>query len=351
MIVTDITGRIQMVNDAFCNMFGYSREEIIGNRTTFLRSEYSTPDFYKEMWNSLGSKGEWRGEIVNRRKDGTEVICFLTISPIYSNAGEKLGYLGVEIDLTERKRMEDQLLMGEKLSAIGEAVATLAHEIRNPLNGIRMNLYMLEQARKDQAEWTDDDTESLELISKETERLQAMVTSVLSYARSVEISFERVLVSELMSDIMGLLHYDAEGLGVALEVAIDEDPMTVRCDADLIKQVLLNLVRNAIEAAAIGTHKKVLLSARHDEGERWSSISSTGRVVVFEVFDTGGGITSDNQEKLFKPFFSTKSTGLGLGLASSAKIVRQHHGLLEVYSPCPNAQGIYNTQFVVALPA
>lgn len=340
-----------MINDAFCAMFGYSRDEVLGNRTSLLRSQYSTPEFYTEMWKSLNAKGEWRGEIINRRKDGQEIVCLLTISSIFSNTGEKLGYLGVEIDLTERKRMEDQLILGEKLASIGEAVATLAHEIRNPLNGIRMNIYMLERARKEHQEWSADDEESLELISKETERLQSMVASVLSYARSVETTFERVQLEGLLNDINGLMHYDAEGMGVTIEIQLPTSETTVRCDRDMIKQVLLNLVRNAIEAAASSKEKKVLVRAVIEEKEHWESISSSHKVVLLEVFDTGSGISDEYQANLFKPFYSTKSSGLGLGLASSAKIVRQHHGLLEVYSPCKDLKEIYHTQFIVALPA
>src|SRR5690349_477065 len=96
MLVTDNEGKIILVNDAFCRLFGYSRQEIIGERTTFLKSSYSTPAFYREMWDSLRTSGEWKGEIVNRKKNGEEITCFLTITPVLSDTGEKLGYLGVE---------------------------------------------------------------------------------------------------------------------------------------------------------------------------------------------------------------------------------------------------------------
>ena len=133
MLLTDPNGTIQMVNDAFVRMFGFPLEDVIGQRSSFLRSKYSTQEFYEAMWKSLREHGEWKGEIVNRTKHGKEKTCFLTITPIFSEAGERLGYLGVEIDLTERKRMESQIVQGEKLAAIGETVATLVHEIRNPL--------------------------------------------------------------------------------------------------------------------------------------------------------------------------------------------------------------------------
>jgi len=357
MLLTDPKGIIRMVNDAFISMFGYSRDEVIGQRTGFLRSEYSTQEFYEVMWKSLREQGEWKGEIINRTKHGAEKTCFLTITSIFSETAERIGYLGVEIDLTERKRLESQLIQGEKLAAIGESVATLVHEIRNPLNGIAMNIYMLEQTARDDSNgsrdsskehWSEEERESIHLISREAKRLEVLVKNVLTYARNVDLHYERVILSDFLEELEELLIFQAEQSEVALKVRIEHDKLTGRFDPDQMKQVMLNLVQNAIEAAEQSDQRLVQVRADLREDVSWRPISSSGRVILFEVANSGQAISEEVRSRLFRPFFTTKAQGLGLGLATSAKIVRQHHGILDIRQA---EEPPFSTIFTVALPA
>ncbi len=347
MILTDPNGIIRMANNAFVRMFGFTRDEVIGQRTSFLRSLSSTQEFYDAMWKSLHQQSEWKGEIINRTKQGAEKTCFLTITSILSETGERLGYLGVEIDLTERKRLESQLIQGEKLSAIGESVATLVHEIRNPLNGIAMNIYMLEHSANTDTHWAEEERESIHLISREAKRLEGLVKNVLTYARSVELRYERVILSNFLEELEELLVFQAEQRDVKLNVLIKDDKLTGRFDPDQMKQVMLNLVQNAIEAAEQSDQRAVQVQANLREGASWRPISSSGRVILFEVANSGPGISDEVRSHLFRPFFTTKPQGLGLGLATSAKIVRQHHGILDIRKA---EQPPFTTVFTVALP-
>ncbi len=269
MLLTDPNGIIKLVNDAFVRMFGYSHEEVVGQRTGFLRSPFSTQEFYESMWKSLKEKGEWKGEIINRTKSGEDKTCFLTISPVFSETGERIGYHGVEIDLTERKRLESQIIQSEKLAAIGESVATLVHEIRNPLNGIAMNIYMLEQSADTEERWTEEERESIHLISREAKRLEALVKNVLTYARNVELHYDRVLLSDFLEELEELLIFQSEQRDVTLKVQIEHDKLTGRFDPDQMKQVMLNLVQNAIEAAEQSGERMVLVKAEQREGDAW----------------------------------------------------------------------------------
>lgn len=348
MLLTDPKGIIRMVNDAFVEMFGFSRDEIVGQRTGFLRSKYSTQEFYESMWRSLRDNSSWKGEIVNRTKSGAEKVCFLTITPIYTDKREHIGFLGVEIDLTERKRLESQIVQGEKLAAIGESVATLVHEIRNPLNGIAMNIYMLEQGATDQEHWSEEERESIHLISREAKRLEGLVKNVLTYARNVELHYERVLLSKFFEELEELLVFQAEERKVELQLRAEQDTLTGRFDPDQMKQVMLNLVQNAIDAAEQSDQKLVRVSAVSRESAAWRSISSTGKVLLLEVANSGPAISEDIRARMFRPFFTTKTQGLGLGLATSAKIVRQHHGVVDVQS---SDHAPFSTIFTVALPA
>ncbi|HET6399902.1 MAG TPA: PAS domain S-box protein [Candidatus Kapabacteria bacterium] len=352
MLITDLKGVIRMVNDAFVTMFGYPREEAVGQRTGFLRSQYSTQQFYEEMWRSLKQRNEWKGEIINRTKGGMEKTCFLTITAIKNDEGEHIGFHGVEIDLTERKRLEAQVIQGEKLAAIGESVATLVHEIRNPLNGIAMNIYMLRQAAEsgtnEDCHWSDEERESIQLIATEVRRLDGLVKNVLTYARNVELHYERVVLDTFMQEVEDLLVDRAEQSGVHLMVTHAAEGLTGRFDPDQMKQVMLNLVQNAIEAAEQSDARLVRVGTNRAEGADWQSISSSGKVLLLSVANTGAAISEETRKHLFRPFFTTKSQGLGLGLATSAKIVRQHHGIVDVQ---PANEPPYSTLFTIALPA
>jgi PAS domain S-box-containing protein len=355
IILTDLKGFILMANDAFCNMFDYPRDEVVGQRTGFLKSEYSTPDFYRQMWASLKAKGTWKGEIVNRTKFGIEKVCFLTITPITDDTGERIGYLGVEIDLTERKQLEEQMAQAERLAAVGEAMSTLAHEIRNPLNGIRMNAFLLEKGMNPGSMWNDDDLESVMLIKRETARLQELVNSVLSFSRKQDLHYERVNVADLVGEVLDLERFQAADRGVEIQIELQDQAYTIRCDANLMKQVLLNLVQNAIEEASedlSGAPKNVLIRCKERETTD-HALSVTGMVFMFEIYNTGRTLSREDQQKMFKPFFTTKVQGLGLGLATSLKIVRQHGGTILVTSPTDEQTehgGTFATRFAVVLP-
>lgn len=346
-LITDLKGVITSVNAAFVEMFGYPKEEVLGQRTSLLRSHYSTQEFYQEMWKSLNETGEWKGEIVNRTKSGEEKTCFLTITSILSPSGEKLGYFGVEIDLSERKRLEAQVIQGEKLAGIGESLATLMHEIRNPINGISMNIYMLEDAAREESHWTEEERESIQLIGKEVKRLEGLIKNALSYARKVDIHFERVLISDFLHEVRELVIHQANQKNVELRVDSESDDLSGYFDPDLMKQVMLNLIQNAIEAAAQSSLPKVRVQTSIEEAAKWRYISASAKVLLFVIENSGSRISDEISKNLFKPFFTTKEQGLGLGLATSAKIVRQHHGIIgHEHTDIPP----FTTIFTVALP-
>jgi PAS domain S-box-containing protein len=346
-LITDLNGVITSVNNAFVEMFGYTKEEVIGKRTSLLRSHYSTQEFYQEMWKSLNATGEWKGEIINRAKSGEEKPFFLTITSILSPDGDKLGYFGVEIDLSDRKRLEAQVIQGEKLASIGESLATLMHEIRNPINGISMNIYMLANASHEASHWTEEERESIQLIGKEVKRLESLIKNALSYARKVDIHFDRILLSDFFHELHELLIHQANEKNVDLHINTGTGDLTGYFDPDLMKQVMLNLVQNAIEAAAKGERKSVRVNAWADEAAKWRYLSPSAKVLLFQIENSGERISDEIKTNLFKPFFTTKEQGLGLGLATSAKIIRQHHGIIDHEH---TDEEPFTTCFTVALP-
>ena len=346
-IITDLTGVITAVNDAFVKMFGYTKSEVIGKRTSLLRSQYSTEEFYREMWRSLNATGEWKGEIVNRSKNGDEKTCLLTITSIISPEGERLGYFGVEIDLSDRKKLEEQIIQGEKLASIGESLATLMHEIRNPMNGISMNIYMLKDAAEQNAHWSEEERESIQLIDTEVKRLDSLIKNALSYARKLEIHPDRVLLGEFFHEIRELVIHQAEKNNVTLVMDGYPEDLSGYFDPNLMKQVMLNLVQNAIDAASHSDRRIVRVRVSTEEAPKWRSISATARVLLFAIENSGVRISDEVRPHLFKPFFTTKEHGLGLGLATCAKIIRQHHGII-AHEDSDDAP--FTTLFTIALP-
>jgi signal transduction histidine kinase len=153
---------------------------------------------------------------------------------------------------------------------------------------------------------------------------------------------------KFLEELEELLVFQAEERNVNLDLRVEQDDLTGRFDPDQMKQVMLNLVQNAIEAAEQSDQKVVRVSAATRESAAWRSISSTGKVLLIEVANSGPAISEDIRTRMFRPFFTTKSQGLGLGLATSAKIVRQHHGVVDVQSSNDDP---FSTIFTVALPA
>jgi signal transduction histidine kinase len=223
----------------------------------------------------------------------------------------------------------------EKLATLGTLAAGIAHEIRNPLTSLKARLYTLEKhllvvpaARKD-----------TEIISGEISRLEHIVQGVLSFARPAEPKLETIAADALLQEIQGLMSPNFESRSVQLVVQSSPE-LSVRADSGHLKQVLINLARNAAEA--IDGSGTVTLRARAARTQRGGQETEA---VIFEVSDTGKGIPPEVEKRLFDPFFSTKETGTGLGLPISARLVQKQGGTLQ-YQTRPG----HGTTFGVVLP-
>ena len=229
-------------------------------------------------------------------------------------------------EIAERQRLEKAKVQAErllerqeKLATLGTLTAGIAHEIRNPLTSLKARLYTLEKhlqavpaARKD----TD-------IISAEISRLERIVQDALSFARPADPKFERLAADTLLREVQGLMSPDLESRG--LQLVVESSPeLLIRADSGHLKQVLVNLVRNAAEAIdGKGTVTLRTRSARAPFGGRETA------AVILEVADDGKGIAPEVENRLFDPFFSTKETGTGLGLPIAARIVERHGGMLQ----------------------
>jgi signal transduction histidine kinase len=216
--------------------------------------------------------------------------------------------------LAEVKALEAGMERQQRLSALGNMAAAVAHEIRNPLNAVSMGLQRL------RAEFAPDDAEEyrrlVDLMQGEVRRLNAIVEDFLSLARPLTLKLERVAIPLLVEEVLVLAEAEARAADVGIERAIPHDLPPVEADRDRIKQVLLNLVLNAVQAMPAG-------------GVLTLAASASGGWITTAVSDTGTGIAADVLPRLFEPYVTTKAKGLGLGLAIARRIVDAHGGRID----------------------
>jgi len=233
--------------------------------------------------------------------------------------------------LTEVRRLEAEVERRERLSALGNLAAIVGHEVRNPLNAISMGLQRLRREFRPQGE-PDEYARMMELMQGEVKRLNGIVEEFLSLARPVPLKLESVRVEELLREVATLVGADAEHRRVHLSVRIPADLPEVRLDPNYLKQVLLNLVMNGLEAMP------------HGGALTLGALASRNSVTV-TVEDTGQGIAPDLLPTIFEPYVTTKTKGMGLGLAIARKIVEAHGGRIDVGSR--PGEG---TRFAITLP-
>jgi len=272
-----------------------------------------------------------RGEIDHRRfDDGRAETLGVSLSPLVDAAGQQLGRIVNFQDLSELRRMEREVVRNERLAAIGRLAAGVAHEIRNPLAAISGSVELLAQGVP-----AEDRTskELMGIVLTEVTRLDGLIAELLDFARPREPQPERVDLAASLGELARVLSHDRATLGErALELSAPE-PVFADVDPAQLRQVVWNLVRNAAQASPDGAP----VSLRVGVDGPWA---------ILEVRDRGPGIPPEHRARLFEPFFSTKSGGTGLGLATVHRIIDAHRGRVELL----DAQPPPGTSVVVRLP-
>ena len=263
-------------------------------------------------------------EIVYDKPSGSpsaSAVLSISISPIIGETGESASAGAVIIlrDLTEIKQLQEKVRRSEKLAAIGELAAGIAHEVRNPLSSIRGFAQFLMRVLKEQPR----EREYAQLMVKEVDRINTVVTNLLSFARPVHPEPEATDISLLLQHVVRLVHEDAELRRVEIKVAVPPELGPVVIDANQITQVLLNLVLNALQA--VTDEGRILLGAFQPR---------EGLLEIY-VEDNGPGIPPELRKRIFDPFFTTKEKGTGLGMAIVHMIVENHGGEIQMVSPLP----------------
>jgi len=318
LVTTNLDGRITLLNTAAQRMLGCG-DELIGK---------SVNELFLDPLPSVGSErvhGEVRFQPVNAfRKTFRVIVSTLTVP-----GRGVLGCVYTFDDLTEIRRLEREVRMQDRLAAVGRLAAAIAHEIRNPLTSIAGSVSMLSGA----AEMTDEQRQLLQIVTRESERLNNIITDFLAYSRGKQYRFDKVNLLPLLEDTLTLLEHRmvAENTGIHIERNFRVKEASVLADGDKIKQVFWNFCQNAVRAMKSGGTLTVSLE---QIGDDWQ----------INFADTGHGMTPQQTEKIFEPFQSNFEGGTGLGLAIVYQIVQAHEG--KVWARSRLAEG---TTFVLRL--
>jgi len=313
LITADSGGHVLYVNN-----FG---ESILGVRTADIRERSLRELLASPLLEPLALQarasyeGLARFELVYRRPDGTALDLGVSVSPL-ATPEPGGGYLLVFQNLTEIKRLEQQVRIKEKLAAVGEMAAQLAHEIRNPLGSISGSAQVL----MGEANMSEEQERLLAIITRESKRLSETLNHFLYQARPALPPSGPVDIGRAVEEAVTLLRNGPEVReGQSVEFEADEGPHVCLADPDQIKQVFWNLARNGLEAMPGGGVLQVRLSSRGDD-------------LVLSVRDEGRGMGRDEQLRVFEPFHSETPMGTGLGLAIVYRIVREHRGDITIRS-------------------
>jgi two-component system, LuxR family, sensor histidine kinase DctS len=344
----DLQGRITYVNSAFCQMVGFSAEELLGNSAP---APYWPPELVGEYQKRqeirlAGQQAPPREgyESVFMRKDGSRFQVLIIEAPLINHHGVQTGWMSAFLDISEQRRVEElsrasqeRLQATARLATMGEMASLLSHELNQPLAAISSyatgSLNLLESqveaqgAAGAEADATPDIAVALRRIAEQAERAGKVIKSVHDFVRRRNKEREPVTPQELLDAIMPLVSLQARKLGVRVEIRVKAGLPAVICDRTMVEQVLLNLARNAMQAMdqVAGASPSLLIEARRASlaatmpGKSW---------LEFSVADAGPGIPDHVKQQLFTPFFTTKAEGMGLGLSLCRTVVEQHGGFL-----------------------
>jgi PAS domain S-box-containing protein len=324
---TDTRGTIKYVNDKFCEIAKYPREELLGQDHRLINSGHHPKAFIRDLWRTISAGRIWKGELRNRAKDGSIYWVDTTIVPFLDERGSPYQYMAIRYDITERKRSEELLREQAALTRLGEMAAVVAHEVKNPLAGIRGALQVISarmpEASRDRAVVGD--------IIARLDALNQMVQELLLFARPSTPKITPVMLGSLVEATALLLKRDPHFTHV--DVQVEGGQESVAADPEMLQLVISNLLLNA--AQAMNGHGRIAVSV----------VRRPDRVDV-QFRDTGPGMTSDVRARMFEPFFTTKHRGTGLGLSTARRLVELHGGSMS--ADCPPDGG---TVVTVSLPA
>lgn len=323
--ITDVDGQIIYVNPAFERASGYSKEEMIGKNPNVFGSGKHPKSFWEKMWKTITAGDVWVGEVENKRRNGEPYLTYLLISPVVDQSGKIAGYFGVHRDITEQRRLEQQLFQAQKMESIGTLAAGIAHEVGNPLTSISSLVQVVQRTTQD-----DFTKEKLELIKHQVTRISKIIRDLVDFSRPSTYEVQLTDVNKCVRQAVDIVRVGKKSRAIHFDMSLDPGIPSLHLVPDQVEQVLINILINAADA--------VFDMQQHhpDKGEGRIAVSSRadGDNLEINITDDGKGMTEEEVEQIFEPFFTTKGVGegTGLGLWVSYGIVKSFHGHIRVQS-------------------
>lgn len=323
---TDVAGTITYVNDKFCEISGYTRDELLGQDHRIINSGYHSKEFIRDLWRTIAAGRVWHGEIRNRAKDGHFYWVDTTIVPFLNEHGKPYQYIAIRADITARKAAEAQLAQQAALARVGQMAAVVAHEVRNPLAGIKGAIQIL-ISRRSQG---DAELPVMRDIIGRIDALSELINDLMLFARPRPPRLNAVELRPLVQDAITVVRRDPSG--EALRISVGGEDVSATVDAEMVRATVLNLLLNSAQAMA-------------GRGDITVTLSRRDGLACIDVRDSGPGIPAEIRDQVFEPFFTTKARGGGLGLPIARRTAELHGGSISL--ECPPEGG---TVVTLALP-
>jgi PAS domain S-box-containing protein len=353
IVITDRNANIQYVNPAFERITGYRSEEVRGRNPRLLSAGDTEPAHFEGMWETISQGQVWHGRFTNRTKEGLIFVEDAVIAPVYDDEQQLVSYIGIKRDITQELEIEAQFRHAQKFEAVGQLAGSVAHDFNNHLAAILLQLHSLHSEEA----LSEDAAQTVQDLINTVRRASTLTRQLLLFSRRQALTATQQDLNSVVEEFVRTL---GRLFGEHIELVFSPAPQSLPFigDVGMLEQVLMNLCVNARDAMPQGgrlnIHTSMELPCVEFEppagriGKRSGRLGEQRPHVVLSVLDEGTGLDAAQLEQLFEPFFTTKpiNQGTGLGLATVAAIVAQHHGWLEV-DTAP-AQG---SRFRVFLPS
>lgn len=316
LITTNLDDKITYYGTSSAGLFGWE-EDVTLMDIAILFSEHERDGLKNSIKKSIDRMGRFEEEVKLRRGDNEIFPAMLTVNALLDKENSRTGYVYIARDITQRKKLERQIIQSEKLAAIGQLAAGVAHEMNNPLLVVLGRLEMLSM---DDERITPEVKHTIEIVRSQSMRMRDIVDRLLTYSRPKASHMAYVDIHEVLETVSPLVDYHPEFKRIVWKQELSEDLPKIKGDFSQLQELFFNIAINACQATPEGGTVTVITRDTKD-----------GFIEV-AVRDTGKGIKNEDMNKLFTPFFTTKDSGTGLGLAICQNIVNAHGGKIEVES-------------------
>ncbi|WP_457566308.1 PAS domain S-box protein [Caldithrix abyssi] len=337
IVITDTQGHVEYVNPAFEKITGYTINDVMQEKTNLLKNGQQEDENYRELLDTISAGKTWRGQFVNKRKNGERYFEDAVIFPLIDKDGKITNYCKIARDVTREKELENQLHQAQKMESIGTLAGGVAHDFNNLLTVINgyaelMRLSMNEDHPLHKA---------VSAISEAGKRAAELTNQLLAFSRKQVSKSEVININEIIASMEKMLKR-LIGEDIYLEKKLDSHIHRIKADKSHLEQIIMNLVVNARDAIRLNKQpeakKEILIKTGNvildDEFVGAHPGSKKGSYVCLSIADTGLGMDEKTKTRIFEPFFTTKEKGqgTGLGLALVYGIVKQHNGYISVHS-------------------